>query len=47
MKNIFLLLILFLANFVYAQGQANNWYFGEYAGLSFNSLAGASVTLVL
>ena len=37
MKKIFLLLILFLANLIYPQGEANNWYFGEYAGLSFNS----------
>lgn len=37
MKNFITILILFCAVTVLAQGEANFWYFGENAGLNFNS----------
>mgnify|MGYP006162242975 FL=1 len=36
-KPYLLLLVLFCASYLFGQGEANNWYFGNYAGLSFNS----------
>lgn len=36
-KPYLLLLALFCASYLFGQGEANNWYFGNYAGLSFNS----------
>ena len=37
MKNLPLILFIFLTLNVYAQKEANNWYFGENAGLDFNT----------
>ncbi len=37
------LLLVFISNFSYAQKEANIWYFGQYAGLDFNS--GAPIPL--
>ena len=33
----FLIIIFFSPGFVFAQGEFNNWYFGNYAGVTFNS----------
>ena len=37
MKKILILTILFYSTFVFSQKEANIWYFGENAGLDFNS----------
>ncbi|MFY8188984.1 MAG: PKD domain-containing protein, partial [Flavobacterium sp.] len=37
MKNTFIISFLFCLNLVFSQGEANIWYFGERAGLDFNS----------
>ena len=37
MKNLPLILFIFLTLNVYAQKEANIWYFGENAGLDFNT----------
>ena len=37
MKNFTALLLLFCTLNVFSQGEANFWYFGENAGLDFNS----------
>ncbi len=37
MKNFITILLLFCAFTVFAQGEANFWYFGENSGLNFNS----------
>ena len=44
MNKLFYLLFLFSTTLIYAQNQANNWYFGLGAGISFNS--GALVALL-
>ncbi|WP_140487091.1 T9SS type B sorting domain-containing protein [Flavobacterium sp. GSA192] len=36
-KKILFIILLFLSLVSYSQGEANIWYFGEYAGLDFNS----------
>ena len=37
MKKIILLPLLFCASFAFSQKEANIWYFGDHAGLDFNS----------
>lgn len=46
MKNIYLvLLVIFTFTYSHAQnGQANNWYFGSYAGLTFNTTPPTALT---
>ncbi|MEP0676143.1 MAG: hypothetical protein ABJC32_11505, partial [Nonlabens ulvanivorans] len=41
---IYLIVLFFTFNFLNGQGEASNWYFGENAGLTFNS--GMPVALV-
>lgn len=36
-KNLLIFILLFLSKGSYAQGEANIWYFGDHAGLDFNS----------
>ena len=43
MKIIYTIILTVLANCIFAQKEGNNWYFGEFAGLGFNS--GKSVAL--
>lgn len=43
-KTLLLLIFLFISLSSYAQGEANIWYFGYYAGLDFNS--GSLVVLI-
>lgn len=40
---IFLFLSIFSFSYVFSQGQADNWYFGDYVGLKFNSDGSVSV----
>ncbi len=40
---IFFFLSLFSFSSVFSQGQADNWYFGDYVGLKFNSDGSVSV----
>ncbi|MNQ39553.1 Microbial collagenase precursor [compost metagenome] len=44
MKNVLLIIIAFITNNSYAQGEANIWYFGEKAGLDFNSGSPVALT---
>jgi gliding motility-associated-like protein len=44
MNKIYILLIFFFSLSIYAQGEANIWYFGERAGLDFNP--GTPVSLI-
>ncbi|MGV3458905.1 MAG: T9SS type B sorting domain-containing protein [Flavobacterium sp.] len=50
MKNFYLILFLLVAPAAFAQGEANNWYFGNNAGIKFNAdgtvsaLAGGQMT---
>ena len=45
MKNTFLcLLLLFITTISFAQKQANIWYFGDYAGIDFNSGSPVALT---
>lgn len=45
MKNIFLLLAgLLLPYLVFSQGENNNWYFGSYAGITFNTNPPSAIT---
>jgi hypothetical protein len=37
LKHFILLLVIFSGQQLYAQREANNWYFGEFLGLDFNS----------
>ena len=37
MKQKFIVGLLFITSFVFSQGEANIWYFGDHAGLDFNS----------
>lgn len=37
MKYFYVVIIIFLSSFLFAQGEANIWYFGENAGLDFNN----------
>ncbi|MHA7943319.1 hypothetical protein ACJOV8_009625 [Formosa sp. 3Alg 14/1] len=37
MKNYLIAILFLLHGIVYAQYEAANWYFGEYAGINFNS----------
>src|SRR5437667_364418 len=43
-KKILLLACLFLSTHVFAQHQADNWYFGSYAGVSFASGVPVAIT---
>lgn len=36
-RKLIIIILIFLANLVEAQGEANNWYFGDQAGITFNS----------
>lgn len=45
MKNIFLLFLLSIT-VSYSQNEASNWYFGENAGLQFNTLSGGVTPLL-
>lgn len=40
MKKIYLLFIVFIVFYGHSQNQAANWYFGENAGINFNTLTG-------
>jgi hypothetical protein len=44
MKTKFIVFLVLIANVVFSQGEANIWYFGENAGLDFNS--GSPVGLI-
>ena len=46
MKNIYFLLILLFVSFsmTKAQNEANNWYFGNFAGIDFNSDTAIALT---
>lgn len=44
MKLLQLVILIFFSSFCFAQGEANNWYFGENAGLNFNSGAPTPAT---
>ncbi len=37
MKKLAAILFLFITSIIFAQGEANNWFFGENSGLNFNS----------
>ena len=43
-KNWIFLFLLFISNGSYSQGEANNWYFGYGAGITFNSGSPVAVT---
>ena len=40
----FLIIFLFITNFLFSQGEANIWYFGHQAGLDFNSGSPVALT---
>ncbi|MDP6909474.1 MAG: hypothetical protein QF371_08210, partial [Flavobacteriales bacterium] len=45
MKHLFLfILIVFFPVYLFGQGEANNWYFGQNAGVSFNSGSPVALT---
>ena len=44
MKKIYLLIIFFFFNLSFSQGEANIWYFGNRAGVDFNSGAPVAIT---
>lgn len=45
MKKYYLLFILFqISTYLFSQKEANNWYFGRYAGVTFNSGAPVALT---
>ena len=43
-KLLFLLFLFFIAAFVFGQKQGNIWYFGDHAGLDFNSGSPVAIT---
>ena len=44
MKTIFTFIFAFLSTFCLAQGEANNWYFGSNAGITFNTNPPSALT---
>lgn len=44
MKKLFFALCVLLSQISFSQGEANNWYFGIYAGLSFNTTPPTALT---
>ncbi len=44
MKNFIAILLLFCTSIIFGQGEANFWYFGENAGLDFNSGSPVPIT---
>jgi len=44
MKQLFLLVLLFYASISFAQGEANNWFFGQNAGINFNNGTATPIT---
>lgn len=43
-KKVILIINLFISILAFPQGEANNWYFGENAGLDFSSGSPVAVT---
>ena len=43
-KNITVIVLTLIVNFTYSQGEANIWYFGQNAGLDFNSGSPVALT---
>jgi WD40 repeat protein len=44
MKSVFFITIILLVNFCFSQGEANNWYFGQNAAITFNGGAPVGLT---
>jgi hypothetical protein len=44
MKTKFIVFLVLITNVVFSQGEANIWYFGENAGLDFNSGSPVALT---